>query len=84
MFSAEQLTTTLETGIGGAAVEVTDLTGTSDHFKARIVADAFEGKSLIERHKMVYAVLGEAVGGAIHALSLETYTPEQWKARQAG
>ncbi len=56
----------------GATVEVTDLTGTQDHFQATVVAAAFEGKSRIEQHRMVYAALGELMDGPIHALALTT------------
>ena len=57
----------------GARVEVTDLTGTEDHFQALVVAPAFEGKSRVEQHKMVYAALGDDLAsGAIHALALTT------------
>ena len=55
-----------------ARVEVNDLTGTSDHFEAIVVAKEFAGKSRIEQHRMVYASLGQAMGSAIHALALKT------------
>ncbi|MEE8556822.1 MAG: BolA family transcriptional regulator [Myxococcota bacterium] len=60
-------------------VEVQDLTGGGDHFKAVVVSRAFEGKTRIQQHQLVYGVLGEAMKGAIHALSLRTFTPEQWE-----
>jgi stress-induced morphogen len=56
----------------GAQVEVTDLTGTADHFQAVVVAREFEGKSRVDQHKMVYAALGELMAGPIHALALTT------------
>jgi stress-induced morphogen len=59
-------------------IEVTDLTGTRDHYQARIVSEAFDGKSLLAQHQLVYAALGDAMHGPIHALSLKTYTPEAW------
>jgi stress-induced morphogen len=59
-----------------AEVEVKDLTGTKDHYRARIVSSAFAGKSRIEQHRMVYAAVGEAMNGPVHALALETLTPE--------
>ncbi len=62
----------------GADLELVDLTGTEDHYQARIVAQAFEGKTLIEQHQLVYRALGEAMHGPIHALALQTYTPESW------
>ena len=47
------------------------------HFIAYIVAEAFAGKSLVERHRMVYSALGEAMGTEIHAFSMKTLTPEE-------
>jgi stress-induced morphogen len=58
-----------------ATVEVSDLTGTQDHFQAKVITAAFAGKSRIEQHKMVYAALGELMGGPIHALALTTREP---------
>jgi stress-induced morphogen len=55
-----------------AEVDVTDLTGTQDHYRARIVADAFAGKSRLEQHRLVYGALGDVVGAAVHALALDT------------
>ena len=62
-----------------ADVEIRDLTGTRDHYQARIVSAAFAGKSRIEQHRLVYAALGDAMKGPVHALALSTYTPEAWK-----
>jgi stress-induced morphogen len=56
----------------GAQVQVTDLTGTQDHFQATVVARAFAGKSRVEQHQMVYAALGDLMKGDIHALALTT------------
>jgi stress-induced morphogen len=58
-----------------AHVEVTDLTGTHDHFQALVVTGSFLGKSRVEQHKMVYAALGELMNGDIHALALTTRAP---------
>jgi stress-induced morphogen len=55
-----------------ATVEVTDLTGTHDHFQAVVVTGAFAGKSRLEQHQLVYAALGELMQGDIHALALTT------------
>jgi stress-induced morphogen len=59
----------------GAQVDVTDLTGTQDHFQAVVVAREFNGKSRVDQHKMVYAALGDMMDGAIHALALTTRHP---------
>ena len=60
-------------------VVVQDTTGTLDHFQVLIISPAFEGKTMVEQHQMVYKALGDLMKEAIHALALKTYTPEQWK-----
>jgi stress-induced morphogen len=72
MPSPDALRSLLLASFPQAQVEVTDLTGTSDHFQALIVSPAFEGKTRIEQHRMVYAALGELMKGEIHALALTT------------
>lgn len=62
-----------------ARVEVTDTTGGGDHWAATVVTASFHGKSLIERHRLVYAALGELMRVEIHALALITETPEEYK-----
>ncbi len=61
-------------------VEVQDLTGGGDHFKAVVVSRAFEGKTRIQQHQLVYAALGDRMREQIHALVIRTYTPESWSA----
>jgi acid stress-induced BolA-like protein IbaG/YrbA len=59
-------------------VQVRDLTGTDNHFEVQVVSAAFEGKSPIERHKLVYAPLLDWIeNDTVHALSVRAYTPEQ-------
>jgi stress-induced morphogen len=62
-----------------AKIEIVDLTGTQDHYQARIVSAAFQGKSMIEQHQLVYRALGDAMDGPIHALALETIAPVELK-----
>jgi stress-induced morphogen len=62
-----------------ATVQVSDYTGGGDHFEATVVSPAFEGKSRVEQHQMVYTALGDLMAGAVHALALKTYTPQQWQ-----
>jgi stress-induced morphogen len=59
-----------------ADVSIVDLRGDGDHFGARVVSSAFLGKSRIQQHKMVYAALQGQMGGALHALALETAVPK--------
>jgi acid stress-induced BolA-like protein IbaG/YrbA len=47
------------------------------HFEASVVSEAFRGKLPLARHRLVYATLGELMGGAIHALALKTITPDE-------
>lgn len=55
--------------------------GSESHFKLVIVADAFDGKRLVARHQMVNAALKAEMQGPVHALSMETLTQDEWKAR---
>ena len=72
MPSSDHLRERIESAIPGARADVTDLTGGGDHFRAIVVAQEFGGLSRIEQHRRVYGVFGTEIGGAIHALSLET------------
>ena len=77
MLSTEDVRQLVAKAIADAEVTVTDLTGTSDHFGMPVVSASFEGKSLIERHKLVHAALGQHLTREIHAIDLKTLTPAQ-------
>jgi acid stress-induced BolA-like protein IbaG/YrbA len=64
----------------GLACQHLEVEGDGQHFFATIVSDAFVGKRLIARHQLVYAALGERMKQEIHALSMKTLTPDEWKA----
>ena len=53
--------------------------GDGQHFEAVIVSAAFEDKGRLQRHQIVYAVLGDRMKSEIHALSMKTYTPTEWE-----
>ena len=76
---ARTLKQLIEQGLPGADVEVQGADGV--HFEATVVASQFAGKLPLARHRLVYATLGELMGGAIHALALKTLTPEEAAAR---
>lgn len=76
MLSTNDVKTLIEQGIPGATAEVTDLTGTSDHFGVLVTSAAFAGKSLIEQHKMVQSSLGEHLTTTIHAVDIKTRVPQ--------
>jgi len=65
----------IEQGLPGAKVSVHGPDGV--HFEAHVVSSAFAGKRPLARHKLVYATLGDKMGGEIHALALTTLTPEE-------
>jgi BolA protein len=55
--------------------------GGHSHFKITLVSDAFVGKTLVARHRMVQSVIKATTDGVVHALGIHTYTPEEWKSR---
>lgn len=61
-----------------------EVRGDGHHFEAVIVSPAFEGKRRVARHQLVYAALGDRMRAEIHALSMQTLTPEEFKAAQNG
>jgi len=67
----------IEQALPGAEVEVRDMTGGGDHFEALVITPEFEGRSMVERHQLVYRALGDAMRQQVHALSLKTLTPSQ-------
>jgi len=75
MPTSDELRERIEAALPGATVQVEDLTGGGDHFRAEVVSDRFEGLNRIDQHKLVYGVFGNEVGGPIHALSIKTSTP---------
>ena len=69
----------IKSAIADADVEALDLQGSGDHFEVTVVTDQFEGRSLVERHRMVYQALGDSMDGAIHALTIKALTPSQYR-----
>jgi stress-induced morphogen len=59
-----------------ADVTITDLAGDGDHYAAHVVTRAFEGKTRVQQHQMIYEALGGRMGGALHALALTTAAPK--------
>ena len=55
-----------------ADIEIKDLAGDGDHFAAHVVSTAFQGKTRVQQHQMVYEALGGRMGGVLHALALTT------------
>ena len=80
MITPDEIKSTLANALPVSLVETQDLTGGGDHWQVIIVSPAFEGKGLIEQHRLVNDALKEPIADQrIHALSLKTYSPVQWE-----
>ena len=73
--AADDLEARLRRAFPDAVIEIHDLAGDGDHYRAKIVSDAFKGLSRVKQHQLVYSALGGSVGGELHALALETGAP---------
>ena len=74
--TATEIETLIRAAFPDADVIVEDLAGDGDHYAARVVSKAFAGKTRVQQHKMVYDALEGRVGGALHALALQTSAPK--------
>ncbi|MDB5483446.1 MAG: BolA family transcriptional regulator [Caulobacteraceae bacterium] len=72
---AAELEAHLREAFPDATIEIEDLAGDGDHYKARVVSSAFAGLGRVRQHQLVYAALKGKMGGELHALALETSAP---------
>lgn len=72
---ASEIEDLIKAAFPDAAVTIEDLRGDGDHYACSVVSAAFEGKSRVQQHQMVYQALGGRMGGELHALALQTSTP---------
>lgn len=82
MVTAESIKSQIEAGISCELVHVEGDDGY--HFSAIIVSAEFQGKNIVRQHQMVYSALGDRMKQEIHALSMKTFTPEQWTVSSQG
>ncbi|NCO02693.1 MAG: BolA family transcriptional regulator [Alphaproteobacteria bacterium] len=73
---AEHIQALIVQGIPDAKVEITDLRGDGDHYAAHIISASFEGLSRVQQHQRVYQALQGRMGNELHALAIQTATPE--------
>ncbi len=73
----EEIVRLIESGLPDSSAHVRSEDNT--HFEAVVVAPQFDGKRSLARHQMIYATLGDRVGGDIHALSIRAFTPDEWE-----
>ena len=64
---------------GGLACQHVEVMGDGEHFQALVVSDEFAGRNRVQRHQLVYAALGDRMREEIHALSMRTLTPQEWR-----
>ncbi len=73
---AAEIERLIKVGIPDAEVSIRDLAGDGDHYAATVLAESFRGKSRVQQHQLVYLALKGQMGGALHALALQTGVPE--------
>jgi stress-induced morphogen len=75
--SAHDIERLIREKLPDAVVEIRDLAGDGDHYAATVVSEAFRGKTRVQQHQMVYEALQGNMGGVLHALALQTSTPDK-------
>ncbi|WP_319485717.1 BolA family transcriptional regulator [uncultured Cohaesibacter sp.] len=73
---AREIETLIRESLPDAKVVIRDLAGDGDHFAAEVVSESFRGKSRVQQHQLVYEALKGNMGGALHALALQTSIPD--------
>ena len=73
---ASEIEAMIKQALPDATVTIEDLAGDGDHYAATVVSAAFKGKPRVKQHQMVYAALQGRMGGALHALALQTSAPD--------
>ncbi len=74
--NAREIETLIKAALPDAKVVIRDLAGDGDHYAAEVVSELFRGKNRVQQHQMVYKALKGNMGGALHALALQTSVPE--------
>ncbi len=74
--SADDIERLIREKLPDAQITINDLAGDGDHYQAVVVSPAFVGKSRVQQHQMVYDALRGEMGGALHALALQTSAPK--------
>jgi stress-induced morphogen len=74
---ATEIERLIKASIPDAQVTIRDLAGDGDHYAATVLSEVFRGKSRVQQHQLVYSALKAEMGGALHALALQTGVPEK-------
>jgi stress-induced morphogen len=75
--TAHDIERLIKAGIPDAEVTIRDLAGDGDHYAATVISESFRGKSRVQQHQLVYEALKGEMGGKLHALALQTGTPNR-------
>jgi stress-induced morphogen len=73
---ASEIEAMIKAALPDAKVTIEDLAGDGDHYAATVISEAFRGVPRVRQHQMVYAALQGRMGGALHALALQTASPD--------
>ena len=73
--AAAEIEGLIRASLPDAQVTIEDLAGDGDHYACTVVSEAFRGRSRVQQHQLVYAALGGHMGGALHALAIQTSAP---------
>ena len=74
--NASDIEALIKAALPDARIVIRDLAGDGDHYAAEVVSETFRGKSRVQQHQLVYDALKGKMGGALHALALQTSAPE--------
>ena len=74
--SAQEIERLIRERLPDAQITIKDLAGDGDHYAAQVVSEAFRGKTRVQQHQIIYDALRGNMGGALHALALQTAAPE--------
>ena len=73
---ANEIERRIKAALPDASIEIRDLAGDGDHWAATVISESFRGKTRVQKHQLVYASLQGDMGGALHALALQTGVPD--------
>ena len=74
--SPQEIEKLIQNALPDAKIEIRDLAGDGDHYAAVVISESFRGKNRVQQHQMVYDALQGNMGDALHALALQTSTPD--------
>ena len=74
--TASEIERRIKAALPDAVVEIEDLAGDGDHYRATVIAESFRGKTRVQQHQMINAAFGTDLGTVLHSLALQTRAPD--------